>query len=107
MSGRIGIRRSGGKRRSPSNVPSFTQFPISRQGLQDIAQFLIAGMVLFGAMALLARRRGRDPRRMLISIGVMGGLTVLSYVLAFTVSPNIPTPPVPFTARCTTIPVPD
>ena len=88
-------------------MPSFTQFPISRQGLQDIAQFLIAGMVLFGAMALLARRRGRDPRRMLISIGVMGGLTVLSYVLAFTVAPNIPTPPVPFTARFTTNPVPD
>ena len=83
------------------------QFPISRQGLQDIAQFLIAGMVLFGAMALWTRRRGGDPRRMFMSIGVLGGLTVLSYLLAFTVAPNIPTPPVPFTARFTTNPVPD
>jgi mono/diheme cytochrome c family protein len=88
-------------------VPSFTQFPISRQGLQDIAQFLIAGMVLFGAMALLTRRRGGDPRRMFVSIGVMGGLTALSYALAFTVAPNIPTPPVPFTARFMTNPFPD
>ena len=88
-------------------MPSFTQFPISRQGLQDIAQFLIAGMVLFGAMALWTRRRGGDPRRMFISIGALFGLTALAYVLAFTVAPNIPTPPVPFTARFATNPVPD
>jgi mono/diheme cytochrome c family protein len=83
------------------------QFPISRQGLQDIAQFLIAGMVLFGLLALLNRRRGRDVRRVLQSIGALGGLTVVAYVLAFTVAPNIPTPPVPFTARFMTNPVPD
>jgi putative copper resistance protein D len=88
-------------------VPPFTQFPISRQGLQDIAQFLIAGMVIFGALALIARRRGGEPRRQIISLGILGGLTVLSYVLAFTVAPNIPTPPVPFTARFVTNPVPD
>jgi len=88
-------------------VPSFTQFPISRQGLQDIAQFLIAGMVIFGALALIARRRGGSPRRNLMSVGILGGLTVLSYVLAFTVAPNIPTPPVPFTARFLSNPVPD
>jgi mono/diheme cytochrome c family protein len=83
------------------------QFPISRQGLQDIAQFLILGMVLFAALGLWARRRGRDPRRQLMSAGVLGGLTVLCYALAFTVAPNIPTPPVPFTARFMTNPVPD
>jgi mono/diheme cytochrome c family protein len=88
-------------------VPTFTQFPISRQGLQDIAQFLIAGMVIFGALALIARRRGGDPRRQLMSVGILGGLTILSYALAFTVAPNIPTPPVPFTARFASNPVPD
>ncbi|HKW78437.1 MAG TPA: c-type cytochrome [Candidatus Limnocylindria bacterium] len=83
------------------------QFPISRQGLQDIALFLIAGMVIFGLLALLRRRGGGDPRRQLTVVGILGGLTVLAYVLAFTVAPNIPTPPVPFTARFQRNPLPD
>ena len=88
-------------------MPTFTQFPISRQGFQDIALFLIAGMVMFGVLAFLARRRGNDPRRQLMSVGALGGLVVVAYALAFTVAPNIPTPPVPFTARFQTNPVPD
>ena len=88
-------------------MPTFTQFPITRQGLQDIAQFLVAGMVIFGALALVTRQRGGRIRRQLQSIGILGGLTVVSYALAFTVAPNIPTPPVPFTARFMTNPVPD
>jgi len=88
-------------------LPTFTQFPISRQGLQDIAQYLVAGMVIFGALALIARRRGASPRRYLQSIGALAGLTIVSYALAFTVAPNIPTPAVPFTARFQTDPVPD
>ena len=86
---------------------SFTQFPISRQGLQDIAEYLIAGLVVFLVLAFVTRRRGGDPRRLLISSGVLAGLTVLCYALAFTVAPNIPTPPVPFTARFQQNPVPD
>jgi putative copper resistance protein D len=82
-------------------------FPITRQGLQDIAQIFIAGVVIFGALALIARRRGGDPRRYLVSAGALVGLTVVAYVLAFTVAPNIPTPPVPFTARFQSNPVPD
>jgi putative copper resistance protein D len=88
-------------------VPTFTQFPISRQGLQDIAQFLLAGIAIFGVLALVTRSRGGNIRRQLMSVGVLGGLTVLCYALAFTVAPNIPTPPVPFTARFATNPVPD
>ena len=83
------------------------QFPITRQGLQDIAQFLIAGIAIFGMLALVTRQRGGSPRRFLQSAGMLAGLTAVSYVLAFTVAPNIPTPPVPFTARFMSNPVPD
>ncbi|HYK97154.1 MAG TPA: cytochrome c [Candidatus Acidoferrales bacterium] len=86
---------------------NFTQFPISRQGLQDIAEYLIAGIVIFGVLAFVARRRGGDPRRMFVSMGVLAGLTIVSYALAFTVAPNIPTPPVPFLARFQSDPVAD
>jgi len=83
------------------------QFPISRQGLQDIATFLIAGMAVFAVLAFVTRQRGGDIRRQLQSIAVLGGLVVVCYALAFTVAPNIPTPAVPFTARFAQNPVPD
>ena len=82
-------------------------FPISRQGLQDIAQFLIAGAVVFLVLALVTRYRGGEWRRFVISAGALGALVVVSYALAFTVAPNIPTPPVPFTARFAQNPTPD
>jgi len=82
-------------------------FPISRQGLQDIAQFLIAGAVVFVLLALLTRYRGGDWRRFAMSAGALGVLVIVSYALAFTVAPNIPTPPVPFTARFAQNPTPD
>src|SRR5512132_288375 len=82
-------------------------FAISRQGLQDIAQFLIAGAVVFLVLALVTRYRGGDWRRFLISAGALVVLVVVSYALAFTVAPNIPTPPVPFTARVAQNPTPD
>lgn len=82
-------------------------FPISRQGLQDIAQFLIAGAVVFLVLALVTRYRGGESRRFVISAGALGVLVVVSYALAFTVAPNIPTPAVPFTARFAQNPTPD
>ena len=82
-------------------------FPISRQGMQDIAQFLIAGAVVVLLLALLTRDRGGDWRRFAISAGALGVLVIVSYALAFTVAPNIPTPPVPFTARFAQNPTPD
>ena len=85
----------------------FTQFPISRQGLQDIALFLIAGAVLFGVLAFVRKQRGGDVRRQVLAIGALAVLTVVCYGLAFTVAPNIPTPPVPITARFARDPVPD
>jgi mono/diheme cytochrome c family protein len=82
-------------------------FPISRQGLQDIAQFLIAGAVVFVLLALVTRYRGGQWRRFAISAGALGVLVIVSYALAFTVAPNIPTPAVPFTARFAQNPTPD
>jgi mono/diheme cytochrome c family protein len=82
-------------------------FPISRQGLQDIAQFLIAGAVVFLVLALVTRYRGGEWRRFVMSAGALGVLVVVSYALAFTVAPNIPTPPVPLTARFAQNPTPD
>jgi mono/diheme cytochrome c family protein len=71
-------------------------FPISRQGLQDIALFLVAGAVIFLVLALVTRYRGGEWRRFAISAGALGVLVVVAYTLAYTVAPNIPTPPVPF-----------
>jgi putative copper resistance protein D len=82
-------------------------FPISRQGLQDIAQFFIAGAVVFLVLALVTRYRGGEWRRFAISASALGVLVVVSYALAFTVAPNIPTPAVPFTARFAQNPTPD
>lgn len=82
-------------------------FPISRQGLQDIALFLIAGAVIFGVLAFVTYRRGGDWRRYAMSAGAIGALVAVCYALAFTVAPNIPTPPVPFTARFAQNPTPD
>ena len=82
-------------------------FPISRQGLQDIAQFLIAGAVVFLVLALVTRYRGGGSRRFVISAGALSVLIIVSYALAFTVAPNIPTPAVPFTARFAQNPTPD
>ncbi len=75
--------------------------------MQDIAQFLIAGAVVFLLLALLTRYRGGEWRRFAISAGALGVLVIVSYALAFTVAPNIPTPPVPFTARFAQNPTPD
>jgi putative copper resistance protein D len=82
-------------------------FPISRQGLEQIALALAVGVVLFGVLALLRRRRKGEYRRTAISAGILAGLAVLSLAIAYTIAPNIPTPPVPFTARFQQNPTPD
>jgi putative copper resistance protein D len=82
-------------------------FPISRQGLEQIALLLAIGALLFGLLALWRWRRGRPWRRAAISGGGLGGVAALALVLAYTVAPNIPTPPVPLTARFASNPVPD
>jgi len=82
-------------------------FPISRQGMEQIALLLGVGAVLFGLLALIAWRRGRSWRRLAQSAGFLGALVVVALGLAYTVAPNIPTPAVPLTARFAQNPVPD
>jgi mono/diheme cytochrome c family protein len=83
-------------------------FPtISRQGLEQIALALAIGAVLFALLALLRWRRKQEWRRFSISAGILGGLVAVCLVLAYTVAPNIPTPPVPLTARFLQNPTPD
>src|SRR3989442_14684554 len=82
-------------------------FPISRQGMEQIALLLGVGAVLFGLLALIAWRRGRSWRRFATSAGFLGALVVVALGLAYTVAPNIPTPAVPLTARFAQNPTPD
>ncbi len=74
-------------------------FPVSRQGLEQIALALAIGVVLFSALALIRWRRKDDYRRFAISAGILGGLAVAALIIGYTIAPNIPTPPVPLTAR--------
>src|ERR1700693_4661694 len=82
-------------------------FPISRQGLEQIALALAVGIALFALLAVLRWRRGQEYRRTAISAGILAGLAAVALIIAYTIAPNIPTPPVPFTARFAQNPTPD
>jgi len=82
-------------------------FPISRQGLEQIAIALAVGAAVFGLFALVRWRRGGEWRRFAQSAGFLGALIVIALGIAYTIAPNIPTPPVPLTARFAQNPTPD
>ena len=82
-------------------------FPISRQGLEQIAIALAVGAALFGIVALIRWRRGGEWRRFAQSAGFLGALVVVALGIGYTIAPNIPTPPVPLTARFAQNPTPD
>jgi mono/diheme cytochrome c family protein len=82
-------------------------FPISRQGLEQIAIGLAVGAALFGLFALVRWRRGGDWQRFAQSAGLLGALIVVSLGIGYTIAPNIPTPAAPFTARFMQNPTPD
>ena len=82
-------------------------FPISRQGLEQIALALAVGFVLFTFLAILRRRRKEEYQRTAISAGILAALAIVSLIIGYTIAPNIPTPPVPFTARFAQNPTPD
>src|SRR5216117_3857538 len=83
-------------------------FPISRQGLEQIAIALAVGGAVFGVFTLLRWRRGGEWQRFAQSTGFVGALLVVTLGLAYSgIAPNIPTPAVPFTARFAQNPTPD
>ncbi len=82
-------------------------FPISRQGLEQIALALALGIVLFGVLAFVRWRRKDAYRRFAGSAGILGALAAVALILGYTIAPNIPTPPVPLTARFLSNPTPD
>src|SRR5256885_12429007 len=82
-------------------------FPISRQGLEQIAIALAVGAAVFGIFALVRWRRGGEWQRFAQSAGFLGALILVSLGIAYTIAPNIPTPPVPLTARFARNPTPD
>ena len=82
-------------------------FPISRQGLEQLALVLVLGAALFGIVALIRWRRQDEWRRFAQSAGFLAALVLASLGIAYTVAPNIPTPPVPFTARFLQNPTPN
>lgn len=82
-------------------------FPISRQGLEQIAIALAVGVVLFAGLALLRRRTGEPWARFATSAGILAGLAAVALAIGYTIAPNIPTPAVPFTARFVQDPTPD
>lgn len=81
--------------------------PISRQGLEQIALALAIGVVLFAGLAILRRRRNDAYGRFAVSAGILGSLAAVALILGYTIAPNIPTPPVPLTARFLSNPTPD
>ena len=83
----------------PQGKEQEVTFPLSRQGLEQIALALLAGAVVFGVLTLLRWRRKDAYRRSAISAGILAGLAAVALVVGYTVAPNIPTPPVPLTAR--------
>ena len=82
-------------------------FPISRQGLEQLAIVLAVGAAFFGLFALIRWRRGGEWQRFAQSAGFLGALIIVSLGAAYTVAPDIPTPAVPFTARFAQNPTPD
>lgn len=81
--------------------------PMTRDAAVQLALMLLAGALLFSGLAFLRWYRRRAWRRAAVAGGVMATLSASAFVLAFTVAVNVPTYPVPFTARFATNPTPD
>ena len=73
--------------------------PLTRDATVQIALLLLAGALVFAGLAFFRRYRRRPWQRAAASGSLMGALAAVAFALAFTVAVNIPTYPVPFTAR--------
>lgn len=80
---------------------------MTRDAGVQIALWLLAGALIFVTFAVIAALRRRPWRRSGIAAGIMAALGAVAMVLALTVAIDVPTYPVPFTARFATDPTPD
>lgn len=80
---------------------------LTRASAVQLALLLLAGAVLFGAIALFRWSRRRPVRRPAIASAVMASLSAAAFAVALTVAIDVPTYPVPPLARFATNPVPD
>lgn len=80
---------------------------MTRDAAVQLALLLLVGALVFGALAVVRWSRRRGWLRSAVAAGVMTALSVAAFVLAFTVAVNVPTYPVPFTARFATNPTAD
>lgn len=82
-------------------------FPFTRQTTITFGLELLGLALVLLALAFWSRR-GRPERgqRLFVSAGVLAGLGVLTFALAFTVAKSLPSPPVPFSAQFQRNPVP-
>ena len=67
---------------------------VTRGQMEQLAEVLLAGAVLFGLLAAWRWRRRVAWRRFGISAGILAGLAAVSLVAGYTVAPNLPTAPV-------------
>ncbi len=74
--------------------------------MEQLAVVMAIGLAVFGLLAFVAWRRARAWQRYATSAGILGAIALGSIGLGYTVAPNIPTPPVPLTARFQTDPLP-
>ena len=81
--------------------------PVTRDAAIQIALLLLAGALIFAGLAFFRWYRRRPWQRAAASGGLMGALAAAAFALAFTVALNVPTYPVPFTARFAQNPTPN
>lgn len=80
---------------------------ITRDAAVQVALLLLVGAALFALLAFVAWYRRRAWRRPATAAGVMGAAAAAAFAVAFAVAIDVPTYPVPFTARFLTNPTPD
>jgi mono/diheme cytochrome c family protein len=75
--------------------------------MEQIAIALVVGAAVFGLLTFIRWRRGGEWHRFAQSTGFLSALVLVSLGTAYTIAPNIPTPPVPLTARFARNPTPN
>ncbi|HET8568030.1 MAG TPA: cytochrome c [Candidatus Limnocylindria bacterium] len=80
---------------------------LSRDAAVQAALLLLLGAAIFGVFAFVRWYRRDVWRRPAVAAAVMAVGSAAAFLVAFTVAVNVPSYPVPFTARFLSNPVPD